>query len=263
MQSGRKRPERKPRSIGFTLIELLVVVAIIALLISILLPSLSRARRQSMVVNCQSNLKQIVQATFMYAEESEGRFPYAAYFISLDRRVDPNLQRFNAPFIQDALIPYLGGDRRADFVDANTLKAVAFSKVFRCPDVERFGSNDPNTLYLRQGVANHYRYNVNGAIDPSVCKGKVLTQTRYPDRAVLHYDVVFADWKKGMFPHAASTPFINVAYVSGAVARVTHQEYIDLSPWRTNLINNEGRNPFLRNGWTVFNHDPNLPLAYP
>ena len=60
---------------GFTLIELLVVVAIIGLLIAILLPTLSSAREQSREVVCLSNVKQIVQGFFMYAEEYRGYIP--------------------------------------------------------------------------------------------------------------------------------------------------------------------------------------------
>lgn len=60
---------------GFTLIELLVVVAIIALLISILLPSLSNARRQARTTKCMANLKSICTATAVYLTEDNGFFP--------------------------------------------------------------------------------------------------------------------------------------------------------------------------------------------
>ncbi len=56
---------------GFTLIELLTVVAIIALLVSILLPSMSRAREQAKRVYCSSNLRSIGQAALAYANEDE------------------------------------------------------------------------------------------------------------------------------------------------------------------------------------------------
>lgn len=60
---------------AFTLIEILVVVAIIALLIAILLPSLSRAREQTKAVNCQSNIRQLLQGFLMYANDNRGRLP--------------------------------------------------------------------------------------------------------------------------------------------------------------------------------------------
>lgn len=56
---------------AFTLIELLVVVAIIALLISILIPSLSRARQTAKTAVCSSNMRGLMQALYLYAGEHQ------------------------------------------------------------------------------------------------------------------------------------------------------------------------------------------------
>lgn len=60
------------RSRAFTLIELLVVVAIIALLISILLPSLAKAKKQARGVICANNLREQHKAAFYYATDNKG-----------------------------------------------------------------------------------------------------------------------------------------------------------------------------------------------
>ncbi|MBN1347594.1 MAG: prepilin-type N-terminal cleavage/methylation domain-containing protein [Phycisphaerae bacterium] len=64
-----------PTRRAFTLIELLVVVAIIALLISILLPSLSRARAMARRTYCMGNMREIGKALNFYAEDQNGFFP--------------------------------------------------------------------------------------------------------------------------------------------------------------------------------------------
>src|SRR2546428_13463634 len=60
---------------GFTVVELLVVIAVIAILAALLLPALARAKESARRARCASDLKQIVLAACMYADENDDRFP--------------------------------------------------------------------------------------------------------------------------------------------------------------------------------------------
>lgn len=60
------------RRIRFTLIELLIVIAIIAILASLLLPALNRARESAKTIKCAANLKQFNTGSAMYADYSKG-----------------------------------------------------------------------------------------------------------------------------------------------------------------------------------------------
>jgi len=62
---------------GFTLVELLVVIGIIALLLSILMPSLRKARSIAMRLACASNLKQISLAMNLYLNGNDNTYPCA------------------------------------------------------------------------------------------------------------------------------------------------------------------------------------------
>lgn len=73
------------RATGFTLIELLVVIAIIALLISILLPSLTSARKQARTVKCATHARQVGIAMAAFLSENGGKYPPAYVYPKDDK----------------------------------------------------------------------------------------------------------------------------------------------------------------------------------
>ncbi len=68
-----RKPETRNR--GFTLIELLVVISIIAILVSILLPALAKARELANRAVCMANIRGIIQSMITYSQSSNGTFP--------------------------------------------------------------------------------------------------------------------------------------------------------------------------------------------
>jgi prepilin-type N-terminal cleavage/methylation domain-containing protein/prepilin-type processing-associated H-X9-DG protein len=108
------------RSRAFTLVELLVVIGIIAVLISVLLPSLSSARRQANTVKCLSNLRQIGLAFQLYERQYKGAWPVVYHHEYAGDPVfypaghgDRSWIDFIAPYVVGQKVIHDAGDLRA------------------------------------------------------------------------------------------------------------------------------------------------------
>jgi prepilin-type N-terminal cleavage/methylation domain-containing protein len=130
---------------GFTLVELLVVISIIALLLAVLMPALSAARKTAQRVICATNLKQVGMAPLLFANDNDGWFPMAdAKVLSVSNsRYKGMLPLKDYWYVEVA--PYLGlkNDAYIKTCDvANWNQAEQFAKldapkVFLCPSEGR------------------------------------------------------------------------------------------------------------------------------
>jgi prepilin-type N-terminal cleavage/methylation domain-containing protein/prepilin-type processing-associated H-X9-DG protein len=148
---------------AFTLVELLVVIGIIALLIAILLPALSKARQQANWAKCSSNMKQLVTAFIGYTNDYKGTIPWRASGSDgprPDRSQAANPGANDWIHWQDPATGYTGALK----VDINesaiapylSAKDDKLKELFRCP------SDEVNSHALRGGIGRYlYSYTMN------------------------------------------------------------------------------------------------------
>ncbi|MCS7033476.1 MAG: prepilin-type N-terminal cleavage/methylation domain-containing protein [Phycisphaerae bacterium] len=129
------------RKQAFTLVELLVVIGIIALLIGILIPALSKAQQQAKVTACLSNIRQLTQGWIMYANEYKGSLVWAE---TLDEANDPDRRDgwvIDVPGNPDT-------NTRAAIEKGLLWKYAPAAETYRCPasyDLANFRSYSINT----------------------------------------------------------------------------------------------------------------------
>jgi prepilin-type N-terminal cleavage/methylation domain-containing protein len=137
----RRLPALRRPYLAFTLIELLVVIAIMAVLASLLLPAMARAKSRAYNAVCVSQLRQLGIATRLYAEDNNNRLPSAE--ILPTQPIDPQNP---LPRICDVLAPYIG---KAAGTNTNS------ATVFRCP-------TDKVSLFAAEGSSYEWNADLNG-----------------------------------------------------------------------------------------------------
>ena len=199
---------------GFTLVELLVVIGIIAVLISILLPALNRARAQAKCIACQSNIRQILLGTQLYVNDFHSVFPdgrnfsneTSAYIPRMDRYLDNNTD----DYIQDRLSKYL---------HYQLAPATGVNPVWLCPALT---GNQAANPWMNYTGATNYRYNLWYAYNSP---GSIVKDST---KAMLFFDQVWEkNWTYQQYPHYSNNAIqacINVGYVDGHVESHTYNE---------------------------------------
>jgi type II secretion system protein G len=121
-----------PSQRGFTLIEMMIVVAIIAILVSILVPNFIRARAQAQTAACEANLKEIATALELYQTDND-RYPPSGTVNTSNTDLQPYLK-------QTPVDPAAGVGAYYTFTVANGGTSTATYTIL-CP-----GVHDPGTL---------------------------------------------------------------------------------------------------------------------
>jgi prepilin-type N-terminal cleavage/methylation domain-containing protein/prepilin-type processing-associated H-X9-DG protein len=171
---------KKAHRSAFTLIELLVVVAIIALLISILLPSLGRARDQAKAVKCLANLKSLGGGVMLYVAEWNGFLPGSTHPPIFREQGIEALTQNEYPELrmsyQDALFfqkRYLTFKLRAVFKDSATRKDSVTDEVSSCPAVRLNSAHFAEVSRLTSKRIYPFDYTLNSWGTESVQAGVV------------------------------------------------------------------------------------------
>jgi prepilin-type N-terminal cleavage/methylation domain-containing protein/prepilin-type processing-associated H-X9-DG protein len=171
---------RKTR--GFTLVELLVVIGIIALLISILMPALSNARRQSNSLKCLSNLKQIGTAFQLYSGENKGAWPVVVHGQGNTEFPLPAGVELRWP---DLLAPYVSAAKNIKYDNMDEIRRN--SVIWGCPEWIKTDEYDPTnfTDKVRVGYGMQYypTYFVDGKLANlayiTTGRGRYIKQTQW------------------------------------------------------------------------------------
>jgi prepilin-type processing-associated H-X9-DG protein len=148
------------RSIGFTLVELLVVIGLIALLIGILLPALSRAREAANTVRCASNLRSIGQGIAVYVVDFRGVLPPSNTWKGL--QILPTTQVPSTPLYGTIHWSSFLYSRRDLSNGTNIYHSTQGWEQFQCPSLLDGGLPPANTY-----PGNSILPNESSSIDPS------------------------------------------------------------------------------------------------
>ena len=244
----------------FTLIELLVVIAIIAILASMLLPALAKARDRARALQCGNNLRQINMAIVFYENDQE-----QDYFMPFRHKPTSDATTGTQSWgLRMYFAGYLDGFKRATVHDNSAPQY--YLEPFRCPSNTYLYTNSSGTTFPgpRLDVTGSYMYGLNVALHREAFPGsppmRLKSRLRHPaltsrlaDNGESQY-YIYANTQLTMllqlFPHPGYTA--NVIFVDGHLgqARGTDPNITNLPLSRPNPFYANFSTAYISYSWT-------------
>jgi prepilin-type N-terminal cleavage/methylation domain-containing protein/prepilin-type processing-associated H-X9-DG protein len=168
---------------AFTLIELLVVIAIIAILASLLLPALARAKEKARATLCLSNVKQWSTAFWMYGDDFEDYFPYEGAPGAI--HTGNNLQAW-----YNSATEFAGEQKLMDLYAQGNIPLGGSRSIFSCPSTSKATPNPKPDLNN-----GYFMYGFNNRMDPNGPAQFKRSDVRLPAETV-----TFTENSEGSYP---------------------------------------------------------------
>jgi len=207
---------------AFTLIELLVVIAIIAILASMLLPALAKAKAKADATYCLNSNKQLGLAASLYASDFQDRLPWVLNW----GKAWGDSERVGNKWMPELLQPFLGTNK-AKPTSTDRKKHRPSGGIFTCPagikgKIVVKGSNDDifggDFFFANDGVSyvwsHKYHDPKTGALGRKPISGRSATDIKSPARAVMVWEIPYH--RAQNMPHKGA---MNVVMADGHAER--------------------------------------------